>query len=89
MGTDGCCDNPIENRAFFGGMENSRLTSRFELTEHDSIVTEAREIDFRLGRVNIKRNKRIVPLQPPCSRSISCVLLGSLLYSCFSGLMTQ
>lgn len=44
MGTDGCCDNPIENRAFFGGMENSRLTSRFELTEHDSIVTEAREI---------------------------------------------
>lgn len=29
---------------FSGVWKNSRLTSRFELTEHDSIVTEAREI---------------------------------------------
>lgn len=44
MGIDGCCDNFIENRVFFGGMENFRFIFCFELIEYDLIVIEVCEI---------------------------------------------
>lgn len=77
-------------RFFFGCIESSRLASRFELTKHDFIVTEAREIAvFSAWSCQYQEKQPNGTFTTYLFVADCLCLVSSLLYSCFSVFVTQ